>query len=99
MSRPVRMGVAEVLATLPDWAMAPGDREAIQRTFKFENFDTAFGFMTQVALMAEKLDHHPEWFNVYNRVDVILTTHDAGGVTGLDLAMAQFMDAAARRLG
>ncbi len=72
----------------------PG-RDALTRQFRFADFNAAFGWMTQVALMAEKLDHHPEWFNVYNRVDVTLTTHDAGGVTELDVQLARFMSRAA----
>jgi len=70
-------------------------RDAIVRTFRFKDFNAAFGWMTRVALAAEKLDHHPEWFNVYNRVEVLLATHDADGVTDLDVALARIMDAAA----
>lgn len=79
------------LAELPGWTLAD-DREAIQKTFKFKDFNSAFGFMTRAALVAEKLDHHPEWFNVYNRVDVTLATHDAGGLTELDIKLANAMD-------
>jgi len=68
------------------------DRSALQKSFSFADFNEAFGFMTRVALMADKMDHHPEWFNVYNRVDVVLSTHDAGGVTELDFKLAEFMD-------
>jgi 4a-hydroxytetrahydrobiopterin dehydratase len=82
---------AAALKTLPDWRQAEG-RDAIARTFRFKDFNTAFGFMTRVALQAEKMDHHPEWFNVYNRVEVTLATHDAGGVTEKDIAMAKAMD-------
>jgi len=98
MTRPARLGAAEALKSLPGWAAAPG-RDAIQRSFKFADFNTAFGFMSRAALTAEKLDHHPEWFNVYNRVDVTLTTHDADGVTELDVRLARFMDEAAAALG
>ena len=95
MTRPTRIGAATAVAKVAGWSVLPGERDAIQRTFKFADFNEAFGFMTRVAIMAEKLDHHPEWFNVYNRVEVTLTTHDADGVTDLDVAMAQFMNAAA----
>jgi len=78
------------------WKMVEG-RSALQKSFKFSNFNEAFGFMSRVALMAEKMDHHPEWFNVYDRVDVVLSTHDAGGVTELDLKLAEFMNAAAKK--
>jgi 4a-hydroxytetrahydrobiopterin dehydratase len=77
------------------WSEIKG-RSALQKSFKFSNFNEAFGFMTRVALMAEKMDHHPEWLNVYNRVDVTLSTHDAGGITELDFKLAEFMDAAAK---
>ena len=79
------------LKGLPGWTETPG-REAIARTFVFKDFNEAFGFMARVALMAEKLDHHPEWSNVYKTVDVTLSTHDAGGVTELDVKLAQAMD-------
>jgi 4a-hydroxytetrahydrobiopterin dehydratase len=79
------------------WTLAP-DGRSIRRTFKFADFREAFGFMTQVALAAEKADHHPDWSNVYNRVEIILTTHDAGGLTARDFALAQEIDAAAQRL-
>ena len=68
------------------------DRPSIRRTFHFKDFSEAFGFMTRVALAAETADHHPEWSNVYNRVDVVLTTHDAGGVTARDVALAKHMN-------
>ena len=89
---------AEALAGLPGWAPVPG-RDAIGKVFRFADFNAAFGFMTRVALKADKVDHHPEWSNVYNRVEVLLTTHDADGVTELDLAMASFMDEAAKAAG
>ena len=76
---------AEKLVALDGWTEMD-DRDAIQKTFQFTNFNEAFGFMTRAALMAEKMDHHPEWFNVYNRVEVTLTTHDAGGVTELHVS-------------
>jgi 4a-hydroxytetrahydrobiopterin dehydratase len=91
MSRPEKLLIETVLAQLPQWHRLDG-KAAIGRTFVFKDFSQAFGFMAQVALAAERMDHHPEWFNVYNRVEVVLTTHDAGGVTALDLAMAQHMD-------
>ncbi|MBY0511978.1 MAG: 4a-hydroxytetrahydrobiopterin dehydratase [Rhodospirillaceae bacterium] len=82
---------AAALKDLSQWKDVPG-RDAIQRSFKFADFNAAFGFMSHVALMAERMDHHPEWFNVYNRVDVTLTTHECGGVSERDVKMAQFMD-------
>ena len=83
---------ATALAELEGWKDVPG-RDAIQRTFAFPDFNAAFGFMSRVALLAEKMDHHPEWFNVYNRVEVTLATHDCGGVSERDVAMARFMNA------
>ncbi|HEY3797231.1 MAG TPA: 4a-hydroxytetrahydrobiopterin dehydratase [Caulobacteraceae bacterium] len=94
MSRPPKIGAAAALAQLPGWRAAEG-RDAIQRTYKFDDFSAAFGWMTRIALAAEKLDHHPEWFNVYSRVEVLLATHDANGVTELDVTLARIMDAAA----
>ncbi|MEQ1648242.1 MAG: 4a-hydroxytetrahydrobiopterin dehydratase [Hyphomicrobiaceae bacterium] len=79
------------LASLPGWTRVSG-RDAISRSYKFADFNAAFAFMTRVALRAEQINHHPEWFNVYNRVDVTLVTHDAGGVTALDMALARTMD-------
>ena len=86
---------AEALAALPDWSPR-ADGLAIERRFKFRDFSEAFAFMTRVALLAEKHDHHPEWSNVYNRVDVTLTTHDANGLTQRDLDLARHADEAAR---
>ena len=80
---------------LAGWSETAG-REAIAKTFVFKDFNEAFGFMARAALIAEKLDHHPEWFNVYNRVEVTLATHDAGGVTERDVKLAQEMDRLAR---
>lgn len=82
----------ESLATLPGWTY-DAERDAITRRFSFVDFGEAFGFMTRVALIAEKTDHHPEWSNVWNRVDVLLTTHDAGGLSTRDIQMAQAIDA------
>jgi 4a-hydroxytetrahydrobiopterin dehydratase len=89
-----KIGAQAALEQLPGWAAADG-RDAIVKTFHFQDFNQAFGFMTRTALAAEKLDHHPEWFNVYNRVEVLLATHDADGVTALDVQLARIMDAAA----
>ena len=79
---------AELLPTLAGWTL-DAERDAIRRSWKFAGFVEAFAFMTRVALLAEKADHHPEWFNVYNRVDVLLTTHDAGGLSMRDVALAR----------
>ena len=79
------------LAKLAGWSEVEG-RDAITKTFTFKDFNAAFGFMTRAALVAEKLDHHPEWFNVYKTVAVTLSTHDAGGLTGRDVELAQAMD-------
>lgn len=80
------------LAELPAWALSR-EGKAIERTFTFADFVEAFGFMTRVAILAEKADHHPEWFNVYNRVEITLTTHDAGGLSTRDVEMAKAIDA------
>jgi 4a-hydroxytetrahydrobiopterin dehydratase len=82
---------AAALASLPGWSEVAG-RDAIRRSFTFRDFNAAFGFMSRCALKAESMDHHPEWFNVYNRVDVTLATHDCGGVSERDVALARFMD-------
>jgi 4a-hydroxytetrahydrobiopterin dehydratase len=79
------------LARLNGWSEA-GGRDAITKKFVFKDFNQAFGFMTRAALVAEKMDHHPEWFNVYKTVDVTLSTHDAGGLTELDVRLAEAMD-------
>ena len=81
------------LAELHGWVEVM-DRDAIRRTYHFRDFVEAWGFMSRVALMAERTDHHPEWFNVYGKIDVVLSTHDAGGLSALDIAMAKFMDEA-----
>ena len=93
-----KIGAEAGLANLSGWSPVDGDRDAISKTFKFADFKPAFGFMTSCALKAEQMDHHPEWFNVYNRVEVTLTTHDADGVTALDVELAGFMDALASKL-
>jgi 4a-hydroxytetrahydrobiopterin dehydratase len=87
-------GAARIAALkeLPLWREVQG-RDAIERKFAFKDFNEAFGFMTRAGLLAEKMDHHPEWFNVYNKVDVTLSTHDAGGITENDVKMAKAMDA------
>lgn len=79
------------LAELPAWALS-SDGLAIERELKFQDFNAAFGFMTRVALYAEKANHHPDWFNAYNKVRLRLTTHDAGGLTQRDMALAKFVD-------
>ena len=79
------------LGKLKGWSEVSG-RDAISKTFEFKDFNEAFGFMARAALVAEKMDHHPEWFNVYKKVEVTLSTHDAGGVTELDVKLAEAMD-------
>jgi 4a-hydroxytetrahydrobiopterin dehydratase len=86
-----KIGAEAALARLDGWRAVEG-RDAITKEFKFKDFNTAFGWMARVALHAEKADHHPEWFNVYNRVEVTLSTHDSGGVTDKDVELAHFMD-------
>jgi 4a-hydroxytetrahydrobiopterin dehydratase len=93
MSAP-KIGAQAAIARLDGWRAAAG-RDAIAKEFRFKDFNAAFGFMTRVALYADKHDHHPEWSNVYNRVEVTLATHDSGGVTDKDVALAHFMDQAA----
>ncbi len=77
--------------TLPQWTLVQG-RDAITRSFRFADFSQAWGFMARVALLAEQQDHHPEWFNVYNKVDITLSTHDAGGLSQRDIKLAQAID-------
>lgn len=84
------------LSKLSGWTELP-DRDAIAKTFVFKDFNEAFGFMSRVALVAEKRDHHPEWRNVYKTVEVVLSTHDAGGLTAKDIALAEAMDRFAGR--
>jgi 4a-hydroxytetrahydrobiopterin dehydratase len=88
------IGVEAALALLPSWQRGEG-RDCITKTFVFKDFNAAFGFMTRVAIEAEKRDHHPEWFNVYKTVRVTLTTHDSNGITQSDVDLAAFMDSIA----
>lgn len=81
----------EVLSSIKGWSEVYG-RDAISKTFTFKDFNAAFGWMTRAAMVAEKMNHHPEWFNVWNRVEVTLSTHDAGGLTSLDIRLAKKMD-------
>ncbi len=91
----VKMTPQEAISGLAGWQEVVG-RSAIEKTFNFVDFKQAFGWMTRVALKAEQMDHHPEWFNVYAKVHVVLATHDAGGLTNLDVELASFMDACAK---
>jgi 4a-hydroxytetrahydrobiopterin dehydratase len=88
--------VAQRIGAHPEWALVAGK---LERTLRFEDFQTAFGFMTSVALAAEKMDHHPEWFNVYGTVRIQLTTHDVGGISDKDFQLVQNIDALAKRHG
>tara|TARA_R110002072_G_scaffold100250_1_gene220765 strand:- start:1439 stop:1735 length:297 start_codon:yes stop_codon:yes gene_type:complete len=88
------LGAQAAVADLDGWTPVEG-KDAIQKSYRFADFNEAWGFMSRVAIRAEVMNHHPEWFNVWNRVDVTLTTHDAGGVTALDLELAGFMDSIA----
>lgn len=92
-----KIGAEAAAERLEGWHTVEG-RDAITKEFRFKDFNAAFGFMSRVALYAERHDHHPEWLNVYNRVDVTLSTHDAGGVTDKDVALAHFMDEAAAHI-
>jgi 4a-hydroxytetrahydrobiopterin dehydratase len=94
MSPPPLIGAKAALQQLRGWAVAEG-RDAIVKSFRFKDFSAAFGFMAQVALAAERMDHHPEWSNVYNRVEILLATHVSGGVTERDVTLAQAIDTAA----
>jgi 4a-hydroxytetrahydrobiopterin dehydratase len=90
------LAIPDLLKRLSQLIQVPGNRDAVKKMYTFNDFNEAWGFMSQVALAAEKADHHPEWFNVYSRVEVTLTTHDippAGGLSKKDLALADFMDA------
>ncbi len=83
------------LSELAGWSEVDG-RDAIQKSLTFKSFNEAWGFMSRIALAAEKMDHHPEWLNVYNRVDITLSTHDCGGLSERDVALAKFIDSCAR---
>ena len=98
MHRPEKIDTAQALSALPEWKALSG-RDAITRTFVFKDFNAAFGFMARAALVAEKSDHHPEWKNVYKTVEVVLATHDVGGVTKRDIDLAKAMNAIARQFG
>ncbi len=87
-----KIGAQAAIARLDGWRVAE-DRDAIVKQFRFKDFNAAFGFMSRVALYAEKADHHPEWFNVYNRVEITLTTHDAGGLSQRDVDMVGAIEA------
>ena len=89
---PQQIDLDSALAQLPNWQKADDTRPAISRSLKFADFNAAFGAMSRIAIQAEKSDHHPEWSNVYNRLDIVLTTHDAGGVTQRDIDLARFID-------
>jgi 4a-hydroxytetrahydrobiopterin dehydratase len=93
-TRATEQQIAATLATLPGWSRTEG-RPAIFKRFVWKDFSEAWGFMARVALLAEKLDHHPEWFNVWNKVDITLSTHDVGGLSDLDFKLAQAIEAAA----
>jgi 4a-hydroxytetrahydrobiopterin dehydratase len=98
MTTPPLIGAEAACLRLPPWTPAEG-RDAIVRRLKFAGFAEAFGFMAEIALVAEKMDHHPEWSNVYNRVEIVLATHDAGGVTERDVKLAEAIDRAAAKRG
>ena len=92
MARPIALSSADIesrLESRTDWNL---EQDKLHRVFKFKNFVEAFGFMSQIAILAEKMDHHPEWSNVYSRVEVFLTTHDANGISKLDFELAEHMD-------
>ncbi|VFR33931.1 Pterin-4-alpha-carbinolamine dehydratase [plant metagenome] len=95
---PARLALQTVLAELPAWQQVPG-RDAITRHFRFKDFNAAFGFMTRVAMQAEKLDHHPEWRNVHAHVEVVLATHEIQGLSQRDVSLARWMDAAFVQMG
>ena len=92
-----KLDLKDVLSDLNTWKVTNDQRDAITKEFQFSDFKSAFSFMTKVALKAEDIGHHPEWFNVYNKVNVTLSTHDAGGVTELDIRLAKEMDKTAKK--
>ena len=94
-----KIGARAALEQLTGWAQGKGDRDVIEKTYKFTDFKTAWAFMTGTAIKADGMDHHPEWFNVYNKVEVTLTTHDVDGVSSKDVELAGYMDALADKLG
>tara|TARA_R110000851_G_scaffold59319_7_gene137276 strand:+ start:424 stop:717 length:294 start_codon:yes stop_codon:yes gene_type:complete len=93
-----KIGASAALEQLTGWAQGKGDRDVIEKTYKFADFKTAWAFMTGTAIKADGMDHHPEWFNVYNKVEVTLTTHDVDGVSSKDVELAEYMDALADKL-
>lgn len=86
-----KLTAEEVIKKVNNWSLSD-EKEAITKTWKFKDFNQAFGFMSKIALKAESMNHHPEWFNVYNQVRIVLTTHDLNGLSSLDLEMAEFID-------
>ena len=87
-----KVGLTEVKSVLSTWELTNENREAVTKNFKFSNFKTAFSFMTLVAIESEKIDHHPEWENVYNKLKITLTTHDLGGLSDKDIQLGKFID-------
>ena len=87
-----KLSLNEVLSKLNSWELTKDGREAVVKEFKFADFNNAFSFMTSIALKSEEVGHHPEWFNVYNKVKIILTTHDVGGLSEKDVILGQFID-------
>lgn len=86
------IGAKALCDQVSGWSPAEGERDAVRKVFKFDDFKAAFAFMTKAAMKAEQLDHHPEWFNVYNRVEITLSTHDVGGLSSLDVKLARKFD-------
>ena len=87
-----KLSLNEVLSKLNSWELTKDGREAVVKEFKFSDFNNAFSFMTSIAIKSEEVGHHPEWFNVYNKVKIILTTHDVGGLSEKDVMLGQFID-------